>query len=201
MYNVLKKHPIVIFLVITCTIILCWLSGLFWFGKYINSQPINYNEKTDAIIVLTGGRNRITEGIKLLNLQLSERLFISGVSKKATIEELEKKSAIKALYKNKIELGYKATTTVENALETAEWINNNQISTIRLVTSNYHIPRSLLELKKHTSCKNIIAHPVYSEHVAKNWWNSWGTFKLIASEYNKFAFVYIRNLLQNKGEH
>ena len=99
MYNVLKKHPIVIFLVITCTIILCWLSGLFWFGKYINSQPINYNEKTDAIIVLTGGRNRITEGIKLLNSQLSDRLFISGVSKKATIEELEKKSAIKALKK------------------------------------------------------------------------------------------------------
>lgn len=69
----------------------------------------------------------------------------------------------------------------------------NNIRSIRLVTSNYHMPRSMAEFRANNREVTILAHPVYSERVRKNWWRSWRSFVLIASEYNKFLYVWIKN--------
>lgn len=178
-----------------------WLSGFCLFNKAINSYKINLDNKTDAIVVLTGGKNRIAESIKLLNDGLADKLFISGVYKTLNVDNIEKSSNITINDKSKIVLGKKATNTIENAEETAEWIKQNHIKSVRLVTSYYHIPRSLEEFKAYNRGVKIIVHPVYSQNVAKQWWKRWGTFKLIAGEYTKFLIVYIRNHLPElKGE-
>ena len=171
-----------------------WFSGFCLFNRKINSYPLDYTTKTDAIVALTGGKNRIAESIKILNDGLSDKLFISGVSEKASIKDIERAANIKALDESKITLGKKAHNTIENASEAFEWIKNNKIEHIRLVTSYYHIPRSMQEFKLYGLRKKILPHPVYSQNVAHEWWKNWGTFKLIASEYNKYAVVYIRNM-------
>lgn len=171
-----------------------WLSGFCLFNRKINSYTPDYTTKTDAIVALTGGKNRIAESIKILNKGLSDKLFISGVSEKATIEDIQRAANIKALDESKITLGRKAHNTIENASEAFEWIKNNNVDHIRLVTSYYHIPRSLQEFKLYGMRKKILPHPVYSQNVPHDWWKNWGTFKLIASEYNKYAVVYIRNM-------
>ncbi len=58
--------------------ITAWFGGLIVFDYAINHFPADYNTKTDAIVVLTGGRHRLAESFKLLNDGLADRLFISG---------------------------------------------------------------------------------------------------------------------------
>lgn len=195
MYKWLKKYLLIAILAFDC-IFLPWLCGFVWFGNKINSYNDNYTQNTDAIVVFTGGRNRIAEAVRLLNNDMAEHLFISGVESHTKMKDIAKKIKITIKHPEKIELGYNATNTIENALEIKDWIEKNNIKSIRLITSNYHTPRSLAELKALHLSLVVIAAPVYSERVSQYWWQSWGTFKLIFSEYNKYLVVIFRNLFK-----
>lgn len=192
------KHYKIFFWSLQALFIL-WLCGFILFAKYINNYPPFDEQKTDAVVVLTGGRNRISEGVRLLNAEAADKLFISGVSPHVTIKDIEEKIHIKINNPEKVELGFKATNTIGNAREVTEWIEQNHINSVRLVTSNYHLPRSMAELKAFHLPLKILAYPVYSEKVAGHWWQSWGTFKFIFAEYNKFLFVCLRNFFYLVG--
>lgn len=174
---------------------MAWTAGFVLFNQEINSYETDNTTKTDAIIVLTGGRNRITEAVKLLNEGMGEKMLISGVQKNISPKDIEKRNAVNLTDKPEIEFEKQSKNTVENAIKTNEWIKQNNIHSIRLVTSNYHIPRSLQEFKAQNTNLEIIINPVYSEKVSKKWWKNIGSFRLIASEYNKFLFVYLKNHL------
>ena len=178
-------------------ILIFWLAGIIVFAWKINHMEEPNLQKTDAIIALTGGRNRISEALKLFEKGLSHKMFISGVGKDISLNDIRQALHIN-LNKNKhIDIGHKASNTVENAIETHEWITKNNIKSIRLVTSNYHIARSLLEFQEYNPNLKIILHPVYSENIEKKWWTSWRTFSLIFKEYNKLLYVYCKNFLTN----
>ena len=176
------------------SICMAWAVGFILFSSIINKYSVDEYTKTDAVVVLTGGRNRIAESIRLLNNNLADKLFISGVSKNVSIKDIESKAKIHIDNPDKVELGYKARDTIGNAAEVKEWIENNNITSVRLVTSNYHLPRSMVELNALNIPLEILPHPVYSANISKNWLKSWGTFKFVAAEYNKFLFAYVRTL-------
>lgn len=175
-------------------LILCWLSGFICYTTTINNYPID-DSATQAIIALTGGRNRITEAVKLLNQDIAPRLFITGVGKDISLKNIQNTQHLSITTGQNIEIGHKASNTIENAAEANEWIKKNNITTIRLVTSNYHMPRAIIEFKNQNPTLKITPHPVYSEMVEKKWWTSLRTFSLIFKEYNKFLYAYIRNKL------
>lgn len=177
-----------------------WLGGMIGFGYTINHFKTDPASKTDAIVVLTGGRNRISEAVKLLNGGLAEQLLISGVSKGMSLETLKKRRDVKITTSREITLDEKSTNTVENAIEAAAWIRRKRIKSVRLVTSNYHMPRSMAEFRANNRELVILAHPVYSDRVEKNWWRSWHSFCLIASEYNKFLYVWVKNHISGREE-
>ena len=181
---------------IFCALIICWLIGFVAFAYRINHYQHDTTSHADAIIALTGGRNRILEAIKLLNNKKADYLFISGVEKTSRLQDILNSNQITLDAENKVFLGTSAQNTVENALESKNWIKQHNIRSIRLVTSNYHLPRSIIEFETQTPHLKIIKHPVYSEHVNKKWWTSWRTFSLIFSEYNKFLYTYLRTRLQ-----
>lgn len=171
-------------------LIAVWIGGFLFFAYKINHLKMTGNEsKADAIIVLTGGKNRIREGAKMLSRNMADKMFISGVSKDVSINNVLRKNDIPLEIGEKIELGKAAHTTVENAMETREWIIENRIKSIYLVTSNYHTPRSLAEFEEYNPDIKIYSAPVFSDSVARKWWSKLDTFKLIFSEYNKFLFV------------
>ncbi len=172
---------------------IAWLGGFVIFHHRIYHFAPDDGRQTDAIIVLTGGKNRIAEAIKLLNNGLSEKLFISGVSKGISLEDLSKRDDITIPTQREITLDNRSTNTIENATEAAEWIEKNNISSIRLVTSNYHLLRSEQEFRAKVPHLKIILHPVYSENVSTRWWRNLGSFALVASEYNKFLIVWLRS--------
>ena len=62
------------------------------------------------------------------------------------------------LYKPRL---YAATSTMGNAIETADWIKKSGFNSIILVTANYHMPRSLMLFRHIMPEIRIIPHPVF----------------------------------------
>ncbi|MFI3241005.1 MAG: YdcF family protein [Alphaproteobacteria bacterium] len=170
-------------------IVILYVVGFILFACKINNYDLDTTTKTQAIVVVTGGKNRIETGVELLNKKMAEKLFISGVSKTTSFKSL------KIEKKDNIELGYDATTTLENAFEVKDWLLKNNIKSIRLVTSNYHLPRALLEIKHENKNVKIIENPIFSDNIVDKWWGSFNTSFFIFVEFNKFLCVFLRNLL------
>lgn len=173
------------------TLLSLWLGGFILFSIYaLTVTPANTDEKTEAIIVLTGGNHRIQTGLDLLAQNLAPRLFITGVHEKVTVEDILKN------WKGKqppptccVTLGHKALTTYDNADEAQEWIENNHIKSIRLVTSGYHMGRALVEFKRTMPHIRTIAHPVAERDYGITEWKFW---ELAFSEYHKIIFRLLR---------
>ena len=146
-------------------------------------------EKADAIVALTGGSDRIKEAIQLLGEEHAPYLFISGVDKNVTGYHLLKE--VDPKWQDKIELGHWAKTTHMNAIETAEWINENQIKSIILVTSFYHMPRSLLEIKGIIPDLKVVPYAVFPKSFGEStdWIHTRYAWQLFL-EYHKFLIVY-----------
>lgn len=178
-----------------CAGLVVWLGGFIVYHTDIrNIAPDNTLEPADAVVALTGGRNRIAEAVRLYNKGLGKVLIISGVAPHVSLEDLEKQNnTVVKRADGQVILGSEATNTIENAIEVSEIIRRRGILSVRLVTSYYHMPRSKQEILAHNPDLKIIMHPVYSENVSSKWWRRPKSFYLIASEYNKFMFVYLKN--------
>lgn len=174
-----------------------WGAGLLWYVNLIPDQVQDPDRKTDAIVVLTGGSERLAEGRKLLSHHLAKKLFISGVYRGVEVDELlNANQADPRLVSCCIVLGHTAENTRGNALETAAWMAKEGYHSLRIVTANYHMPRSLLEFKSLMPDVEIISHPVFPGNVkVHDWWRWPGSASLIASEYNKYLFAALRNKL------
>jgi uncharacterized SAM-binding protein YcdF (DUF218 family) len=185
-----------------------WASGLYYFQKDIQqnfgeimlSTP-SFTEKTDAIIVLTGGSERIRHALYLLDKGAADKLFISGVNKEV------KKPEIFALHRysvkkyNKLEsmvyLGYAASDTIENAEEIKNWVIKNKVNSFRLVTSNYHIKRAMLEISNLLPNVKIIPHQVIPVNIRLDkWWQDEASRNLILREYNKYLLAKLRIFIE-----
>lgn len=180
-----------------------WLGVLVWFMGFmyfISLVPITQTdtgkEVTDAAIVLTGGKKRIQEGFNILKSKKSRKLLITGVSR-----DVRNKDVI-VLYGNldylsssKVSIGREAENTSGNAIEAKKWVEENNIKTIRLITANYHMTRSMMEFKHALPEVNIIAHPVFPKAFKINkLWNHPGSAYLLFKEYNKtLILIYDQN--------
>ncbi|MBE6451978.1 MAG: YdcF family protein [Alphaproteobacteria bacterium] len=182
-----------IFLSVSGLVLVLWFGGFMVFAHRINSYQIDKTTVTDAVIALTGGKYRIVEAANVLKQGLAKHLFISGVNKDSSWKDIKNVQNIHIDNDDNVTIGYKAKNTIGNAKETISWLRSKNIKSIRLVTSNYHVERSLIEFETQAKDLKIIPHPVYSDNLCKKWWRSWHTFLLIFEEYNKMLCVYFRS--------
>lgn len=172
-------------------ILLLLIYGFISFVNNIPRSADNNEIKADAIVILTGGSERMSKGIELLNLDKAEKLFVSGVGRETNISSLLINSGrlpdnIQSIM-DKIELGYDAKNTCGNALETANWARSNGFKDIILVTSNYHAARSAAEFRRNAPDLNLIVHPVFPEGLnLDKWWQDEPTRKFLIMEYIKY---------------
>ena len=148
MINELKSHYIHFSLLLFVIIILLQFNFfLFNIQSYKNT---GLNEKEiEGIIVLTGDKFRILEGLKILNSEIGYKLLISGVNKEISIEEIKKEfPKFNQLFNCCVELESISTNTFENVREIFFWKKNNNIKNILLITSDYHLPRVELEVNR-----------------------------------------------------
>lgn len=173
--------------------LLVWVIGFVGFSLYALSFKFAPQTQAEGIVALTGGTDRIATSIQLLEENSSAQLLISGVNKQVPPAEILR--MVPSHLTDKITLGYLAETTAENALETANWIRQKNINSILLVTSFYHMPRSMVEILKHTPHLTIVPYPVFP----KSFNNSVEWIKtryawLLFIEYHKFIVVHLKHL-------
>ncbi|MDQ2106516.1 YdcF family protein [Azospirillum isscasi] len=182
---------------------LLWTGGLFWFAASIPRTPpppgsAEATRGTDAIVVLTGGSGRLSTGLELLADGRARKLFVSGVYEGLEVQELLKRSRqFPGEMECCITLGYSADSTIGNAYETADWLREQGFTSMRLVTANYHMMRSLLEFRMVIPEVDVVPHPVASPNVHLNDWWLWpGTANLLMTEYNKYIVTRLRYTLE-----
>lgn len=126
-------------------LLLVWILGFAWFALFL-PQPAAM-EKTDGVVVLTGGAGRIDRGLEVLEKKKARRLLISGVDLDVKPGELAAEyKRSETLFACCIDLGFRAVDTRSNGLETARWVSRHKIRTLRLVTHDWHMRRARLEL-------------------------------------------------------
>jgi uncharacterized SAM-binding protein YcdF (DUF218 family) len=177
---------------------MAWAVGLYHFSKLIPETGNLSTEQTDAIVVLTGGAGRVGEGLSLLEQGLARKLFVSGVYRGVDVQALLKLAQrAPGNLECCIALGYAADSTRGNAEETVAWMKQEAITSIRIVTASYHMPRSLLEFRRALPDDiRIVVHPVFpAGFYSDNWWRWHGSARLAISEYHKYLLARIEKEL------
>lgn len=188
------KFRLVFVLVIVCAGF--WAGGLFWFAAQVSDQPTTDTQKTDAIVVLTGGSGRLDTGLELLSKGLAPKLFVSGVARGVDVKTLLRIARRESdAFACCVVIGYKADNTAGNATETREWIEAVNARSLRLVTANYHMPRSMIEFRRALPGITIVPHPVFPSGFSRSrWWSDSDSAILLISEYNKYLVARLRAL-------
>ena len=107
------------------------------------------DERTDAVVVLTGGSGRLERGFDVLKRRLAGRMLISGVARTVRPHELALAYDVeRALMACCVTLGRDSFDTRSNADEVARWVERRRVRSIRLVTNDLHMPRAHYELRK-----------------------------------------------------
>lgn len=129
------------------TILLVWMLGFAWFALLL-PQPAPITA-TDAVVVLTGGPNRIDRALEILKSGKSSKMLISGVDRDVKPPELAAQYPGAGKYFDCcIDLGFQSVDTRSNALETAAWAKRNKVKSLRLVTHDWHMRRARFELDR-----------------------------------------------------
>ena len=188
-------------LLVTLSLLLVFLWGVS-FANFLRLIPIQTPSdivKSDAIIVLTGGSRRLEVGITLLENDKAALLFVSGVNEKVTRSDiLNLLDGGKILESDKlfsccITLGYTAEDTRGNAEESLQWARENSLSSIILVTSNYHMQRAYLEFKSQNPNIKITQYPVSNgEFRLTSWLTDSKKFVLLFLEFHKLILTNLR---------
>ncbi|HYD98223.1 MAG TPA: YdcF family protein [Alphaproteobacteria bacterium] len=185
------------------TLVIAWGLGLLWFVADIpRAAPAADDRRTDAIVVLTGGSDRVATGLALLSQGKARTLFVSGVHDGVDVPTLTAAARLSADQPDCcIVLGYAAADTEGNALETAAWMRSRGYTSLRLVTANYHMRRSLVEFARVLPGIEILPHPVAPRSVVLgDWWRRPGTLSLVANEYNKYLVALLRAAVSPRND-
>jgi len=184
-------------LVIAGVLVLAYFIGFLWFTTLMPVESETDDRATDAIVVLTGGSDRLGVALDLLSAEKGQKLFVSGVYRGVDVRQLldlsqhspEDLSCC-------VVLGYEADNTRGNAIETAAWMREQGYRSMRLVTATYHMPRSLLEFRRTMPEVEIIPHPVFTESFKSDEWWMWpGSSSLLITEYSKYLVALLRGPL------
>lgn len=156
-------------------LLLAWAGGFAWFALALPrpAGPV----RTDAVVVLTGGSGRIPRGLEALRAGWAGRMFVSGVDRDVKRGEFAAEYAVsKALMKCCVSLGYEALDTRSNAREIAGWAAREKIASLRLVTSDWHMRRAVLELSIAAPDKLVVVEDAVATQPS---------FRIMFLEYHK----------------
>ena len=186
---------------------LIWTAGLFAFAARVQQSTLQQAEPApaDGIVALTGANSneRIAAAVQLLADHRGQRVLVSGVNRGVTREQLRAASGTaRRLYDCCVDLGFTAADTVGNARETADWARTMRYRSLTIVTSDYHMPRAMLELRA------VLRPPAFTLQTyaaptsalrARAWWRSPGAARLLAVEYCKYLAILGREAVLGLG--
>lgn len=194
MWQILMRFGTRSLLVVLTLAVLGLGVGFFSFLGTLDRYEIEPAGATDGIVALTGGSQRIGDAVELLARGHGRRLLITGVNEKTSRDEIARfNPEAQRLFRCCVDLDHRARNTIGNAVEICRWANQHGFQSLIVVTSNYHMPRTLVELSKVLPQARIVPHAVVSEQLnPDHWWFEPTTARLLMGEYVKYVVAVVR---------
>lgn len=172
--------------------------GFVWFVRSMPREEVLLDRNADGIVVLTGGASRVADALDLLAEGRGTRLLISGVHPATNATEIARQHPhYDRLVAERVDLDYAAVNTIGNAIGTRRWARERGFRSLIVVTSSYHMPRTMAELARQMPDIALIPFPVVTEKLRNEpWWASAPTARLILSEYAKYVVALVRMTIE-----
>jgi uncharacterized SAM-binding protein YcdF (DUF218 family) len=155
----------------------------------------------DSVIVcLAGGKHRVEAAYSLFADGVGQQLWIIGAGKRATVMGLARAQAVEAAQKipwdrfDKIHVETESRNTIENAFAVKRFLEQNGgVKKLVVVTSPYHMRRSLLMIAHHIPSDVVLIPytPPAADFGRDTWWHSWTGIALTVEETTKFQLASI----------
>ena len=176
--------------------------GFFFFVRALDRAEASPAARADGIVVLTGGSQRIGDAVDLLAQGLGQRLLITGVNERTSRGEIAGLNpASQKLFACCVDLDYRARNTIGNAIETRRWTQQHGFRSLIVVTSNYHMPRTLVEIEKVLPRVQLEPHPVVTDIINPDrWWYEPNTARVLLGEYVKYVAAIVRTRIEGDPE-
>lgn len=177
--------------------------GFVIFAISLARQEPSLMVKTEGIVAFTGGSDRVIDAAAILARGQAQRLLITGVHRATDSSVLARLLPVsREMFNCCVDLGYEAKDTAGNARETRLWAQAHHLTrSLIVVTSNYHMPRALLELSAVLPGVELYPFPVVSEHVdVADWATDFRVTRLVGGEYVKYLRALIRITFDPEAE-
>src|SRR6202041_2381560 len=176
-------------------------AGFVGFLSQLHGTEARPSRTADGIVVLTGGSSRVSDAMELLADGYGQRLLISGVHPASGASDISRSLPDnQSLLSCCVDLARSAVNPRKNAAETRRWAHERGFKSLIVVTSNYHMPRAIVELSHAMPDITLIPFAVVGDKWRDEpWWTSGGTFRLVLSEYVKYVAAELRVRLADAG--
>jgi uncharacterized SAM-binding protein YcdF (DUF218 family) len=180
--------------------------GFVGFLSLLRGAEVKPERAADGIVVLTGGSSRVSDAMELLAGGYGKRLLISGVHPTSAASDISRSLPDTSPPDNQtllnccVDLDRSAINTRSNAAETRRWAHDRGFKSLIVVTSNYHMPRAIVELSHAMPDIALIPFAVVGDKWRDEpWWTSGTTLRLLLSEYAKYVAAELRVALADAG--
>src|SRR6202047_1845497 len=175
--------------------------GFIGFLSQLRGAEAEPASHADGIVVLTGGSSRVSDAMELLAGGYGKRLLISGVHPTNAASDISRSLPDnQSLLACCVDLDRSAVNTRSNAAETRRWAHERGFKSLIVVTSNYHMPRAIVELSPAMPDITLIPFAVIGDKWRDEpWWTSAATVRLLLSEYVKYVAAEVRVRLADAG--
>lgn len=176
------------------TFVTLFLGGYVLFSIHVASIVADPKATADGIVVLTGGRERVSGALELLQAGRAHRLLISGVHPATTPHQIMKLTESgEDIFDCCVDLDRRAQNTIGNATESRKWAEKHGFKSLIVVTSAYHMPRGILELRTAMPNMRFLPYPVFAADLnLPHWYAKAATMKLLMREYVKYIVAWLR---------
>jgi uncharacterized SAM-binding protein YcdF (DUF218 family) len=176
--------------------------GFVGFLSQLRGTEHRPSRNADGIVVLTGGSSRVSDAVDLLAEGYGKRLLISGVHPTNDAADISRSlpDNQSALMSCCVDLDHSAVNTRSNAAGTRRWVHERGFKSLIVVTSNYHMPRAIVELSHAMPDITLVPFVVIGDKWRDEpWWTNGATFRLLLSEYAKYVAAEMRVHLADLG--
>jgi uncharacterized SAM-binding protein YcdF (DUF218 family) len=175
--------------------------GFVGYLAQLRGAEVKPERQADGIVVLTGGSSRVSDAMDLLAGGYGKRLLISGVHPTNDANDISRSlPESRPVINCCVDLDYSAINTRSNAAQARRWAHQRGFRSLIVVTSNYHMPRAVVELSHAMPDIDLIPYAVVGEKWRDEpWWTSGPTLRLLLSEYAKYVAAELRVRLADMG--